>query len=56
MQSGLAPLGGPGLTRPKLRPDTKLPYKQRMRKVEMNKKEGNELVKDGASSFWSGSA
>ena len=36
------------------RPDTKLPYKQRMRKVEMNKKEGNELVKDGASWFWGG--
>ena len=27
--------------------DTKLPYKQRMRKVELNKGEGNELVKDG---------
>ena len=26
--------------------DTKLPYKQRMHKVEINKKEGNELVKD----------
>ena len=27
--------------------DTKLPFKQRMRKVELNKTEGNELVKDG---------
>lgn len=27
--------------------DTKLPYKQRMRKVELNKQEGNDLVKDG---------
>jgi hypothetical protein len=25
-----------------------------MRKVEMNKKEGNELVKDGASWSWGG--